>query len=643
MQYTKNIFSYQRRQTREVMVGNIGIGGNNPIRIQSMTTADTMDTRATVAEVIQLAEAGCEIVRITAPSVKEAKNLAEIKKQVWAKGYQVPLVADIHFTPNAALIAAEIVEKVRINPGNYADKKKFEIRDYSDAEYEAELVRVAERFAPLVELCKNNRVAMRIGVNHGSLSDRVMNRFGDTPEGMVESALEFVRICAERDYHDLVISMKSSNPRVMIEAYRMLAQKMDLLGMDYPFHLGVTEAGDGEDGRTKSAVGIGALLEDGIGDTIRVSLTEDAVHEVPVAAALVKKYNARHFAKSDKEFASPADYFKFIDPRNPGRSATKILQKGANPIGGKLPLRVIVAAEKSLLQEGSDNGQIEASAEWCVNFNGSPDFPPLSQLTVVGRDGDLPLVEIDFAEDAFEQHIGTLANFREKAKAIFIYCKGFQPGTLKVNRAQRLLQILPKQHAVLAIELQANQLGALTSVRQFLTQLQIEHNKLPLVLAYRVLPGETHWQLDAASVLGSILIAGLGNGLFIHGGVSAEEATRFSYTLLQATRLRITRTEYISCPSCGRTLFDLQTTTERIKSQTDHLTGVKIAVMGCIVNGPGEMADADFGYVGSGHGTINLFVGKDCVQRNIPQAEADSRLIELIKEHGMWVDAPVQN
>ncbi len=640
MQYTKNIFSYQRRLTREVMVGNLGIGGQNPIRIQSMTTSDTMDTAATVAEVIQLADAGCEIVRITAPTVKDAKNLAEIKKQVRVRGYQVPLVADIHFTPNAALIAAEIVEKVRINPGNYADKKKFEIRDYNDTEYDTELQRVAERFAPLVEICKKNAVAMRIGVNHGSLSDRVMNRFGDTPAGMVESALEFVRICEDLKYYDLVISMKSSNPQVMIKAYRMLALKMTALGMDYPFHLGVTEAGDGEDGRIKSAVGIGTLLEDGIGDTIRVSLTEDAVFEVPVAAALVKKYYSQTFDGSTARFVEEADYFELIQPEKPVRLKTQTIQAGLQPIGGKLPLRVMVAAEKHRLENPSNKPVQEAEAEWLIAFEKATLVNEKNGLTTVGNNGDMQLVKIELAGENFKQDIAELNRATDGEKPVFIYCSGFAADEFNPENVQKFLQTKPGENAVLALEFPANQPGALTTLRQFITKLQIIHCELPLVFAYCVQNRDKFWQLDAASVLGALLTSGIGNGLLIHGETTAAAARRFCYTLLQATRLRITKTEYISCPSCGRTLFNLQSITERIKAKTAHLKGVKIAIMGCIVNGPGEMADADFGYVGSGHGTINLFVGKNCVQRNIPQNEADFRLIELIKEHGMWVEEP---
>ncbi|KAA3616559.1 MAG: 4-hydroxy-3-methylbut-2-en-1-yl diphosphate synthase [Calditrichaeota bacterium] len=640
MKYCESIYTYKRRPTHEVMVGDIGIGANNPIRTQSMTTSDTMDTDATVAEVIQLAEAGCEIVRITAPSVKDAKNLYAIKKMVRAKGHKVPLVADIHFTPNAALVAAEIVEKVRINPGNYADKKRFEVRDYTDNEYESELVRIAERFAPLVSICKTNGVAMRIGVNHGSLSDRVMNRFGDTPEGMVESALEFVRICEELSYRDIIISMKSSNPQVMIEAYRLLAQKMYSLGMTYPYHLGVTEAGDGEDGRIKSAVGIGTLLEDGIGDTIRVSLTEDAIYEVPVADALVKKYNEQVFTASVLPKLKEADYLHHFRPENPIRVQANEVTTSAHTIGGKNPVQVFMA-DKGLSPEYlASLLQNDAKPEWVVAIENSELSSSNLELTFVGKNQPLSFTPVNFSNGEVKNQL--IESVSAVTNLAFYYCSGFEPQVFNIEMAEEIIEVLSQKEGILAIECPAEQLGALTAIRQFLALLQKHNIQMPIVLAYKVQDAASDWQLDAASVLGSLLTSGIGSGVYIHGDVNAEDATRFSYNLLQATRLRITKTEYISCPSCGRTLFDLQSTTEKIKDKTSHLKGVKIAIMGCIVNGPGEMADADFGYVGSGHGKINLFVGKICVQQNIPQAEAGERLIQLIKEHGMWVDAPVE-
>ena len=650
--YCENLFQYQRRKTHEVMVGDVGIGGSNPIRIQSMTIADTMDTDAAVREVIQLAEAGCEIVRLTAPSIKEAENLREIKKRLRTAGVHVPLVADIHYTPNAALVAAEIVEKVRINPGNYADKKKFEVKEYTDAEYNAELERVYERFSPLVKKCKENGVAMRIGVNHGSLSDRIMNRYGDTPEGMVESALEFIRICEDWNYHDIVVSMKASNPQVMIQAYRLLAARMAELGMTYPFHLGVTEAGDGEDGRVKSAVGIGALLEDGIGDTIRVSLTEDAIHEIPVAKALVEKYNRRwKQAESPPLLISEEDYLQAFPPyQSNRRQSYKVPVIGA-AIGGGEPVRVAVSADAkpaegtSLRVLNASNGDLSrpewlmgraevALNDWlpAVHFEDFDGAVRGVRIRVDDGDPAYPLAEI-------------LREAQKRALPVYAYFSGFAPGRFRPERFRERLQALIHACAgadywsvIIGLEMPADTLGGVGNVRQAVGWLGKLGFNAPIVLAYRVPAGFANWQLDAAATLGSLMCDGIGDGVWIDGDVTAEQASRFAYILLQAARLRISKTEFISCPSCGRTLFNLQTTTERIKSKTGHLKGVKIAIMGCIVNGPGEMADADFGYVGAGPGKVNLFVGKECVERNIPESEADERLIELIRKHGKWVD-----
>ncbi len=650
--YCENLFQYQRRKTHEVMVGDVGIGGSNPIRIQSMTIADTMDTDAAVREVIQLAEAGCEIVRLTAPSIKEAENLREIKKRLRTAGVHVPLVADIHYTPNAALVAAEIVEKVRINPGNYADKKKFEVKEYTDAEYNAELERVYERFSPLVKKCKENGVAMRIGVNHGSLSDRIMNRYGDTPEGMVESALEFIRICEDWNYRDIVVSMKASNPQVMIQAYRLLAARMAELGMTYPLHLGVTEAGDGEDGRVKSAVGIGALLEDGIGDTIRVSLTEDAIHEIPVAKALVEKYNRRwKQAESPPTLISEEDYLQAFPPYQSNRRQSYKVRVIGAAIGGGEPVRVAVSADAkpaegtSLRVLNASNGDLSrpewlmgraevALTDWmpAVHFEDSDGAVRGVRIRVDDGDPAYPLAEI-------------LREAQKRALPVYAYFSGFAPGRFRPERFRERLQALIHACAgadywsvIIGLEMPADTLGGVGNVRQAVGWLVKLGFNAPIVLAYRVPAGFANWQLDAAATLGSLMCDGIGDGVWIDGDVTAEQASRFAYILLQAARLRISKTEFISCPSCGRTLFNLQTTTERIKSKTGHLKGVKIAIMGCIVNGPGEMADADFGYVGAGPGKVNLFVGKECVERNIPESEADERLIELIRKHGKWVD-----
>ena len=637
-------------------VGDVGIGGRNPIRIQSMTIADTMDTDGVVQEIQHLVAAGCEIVRLTAPSIKEAENLRQIKKKLRQMGIRVPLVADIHYTPNAALVAAEIVEKVRINPGNYADKKKFEIKEYTDAEYEAELARVYDRFAPLVKKCKENGVAMRIGVNHGSLSDRITNRYGDTPEGMVESALEFIRICEDFGYRDLVVSMKSSNPQVMIHAYRLLAARMYELGMTYPFHLGVTEAGEGEDGRIKSAVGIGALLEDGIGDTIRVSLTEDAVQEIPVARALVEKFNRlRSRPNVERPLVSEEDFLLHFPPFETVRRPGYLISVDPASIGGQEPVRVLVSSsERSNGRELRviDDQPEEKRPEWIVCEQADDPADTYARWVPVVHPCDeaasvlyLNLRIDGDAAPAADKVQEMMLQARRSQKPVFVHVQGFAPGRFKPQYLQQAFEALKphskgrnRQKMVVALEVPANHVGGVGNIRQALGLLAQYRIDAPIVFSYTVPAGNPNWQLDAASVMGGFLCDGIGSGIYIRGAVSREEAVRFSYTLLQATRLRISRTEFISCPSCGRTLFDLQTTTERIKAKTGHLKGVKIAIMGCIVNGPGEMADADFGYVGSGPGKVNLFVGKECVERNIPEEEADSRLIELIRRHGKWRD-----
>lgn len=653
--YCESLFFYRRRKTHEVSVGDVGIGGHNPIRIQSMTIADTMDTEATVQEVRQLVEAGCEIVRITAPSKKEAENLRHIKARLRQLGIRVPLVADIHYTPNAALIAADIVEKVRINPGNYADKKRFEIKEYTEAEYQAELQRVYERFAPLVRKCKENGVAMRIGVNHGSLSDRIMNRYGDTPEGMVESALEFIRICEDFGYRDIVVSMKASNPQVMIQAYRLLAARMYELGMTYPFHLGVTEAGDGEDGRVKSAVGIGALLEDGIGDTIRVSLTEDSVHEIPVARALVEKFHRPIPKPLFQPVLSEADYLRSFPPFSRQRYTTYRVAIPGAAVGGGEPVRVGVGAGRNGTVRALPvlgGARADQRAEWHYaadneNGAGSPDV----WLPTIHSDlerGELLRLSIDLSQnpplDGDRLHT-LLQQCRRHGRALFLHFVGFEPDRFRSEMVSPVLDTL--QHAcealdfwqlLFGLEVPAGSVGGVGAVRQVLGILAQRQWNAPLVWLYRIVDGVADWRLDAASLLGGFLCDGIGDGVIILGPVTRDAATRFAYSLLQATRLRISKTEFISCPSCGRTLFNLQTTTERIKAKTGHLKGVKIAIMGCIVNGPGEMADADFGYVGAGPGKVNLFVGKECVERNIPESEADERLIDLIRRHGKWKD-----
>ena len=678
-QYCSSPFFYRRRPTHEVKVGEVGIGGNNPIRVQSMTIADTMDTAATVKETIELFEAGCEIVRITAPSLNEAENLKNIKAELTRQNIRVPLVADIHYTPNAALIAAEVVEKVRINPGNYADKKKFAIWEYTDAEYQGELERVAERFSPLVKKCKANGVAMRIGVNHGSLSDRIMNRYGDTPAGMVESALEFVRICEAHGYRDLVISMKSSNPQVMIQAYRLLAAKMHELGMTYPFHLGVTEAGDGEDGRIKSAVGIGSLLEDGLGDTIRVSLTEDSIYEIPVAQALVQKFNAisppgRLERPGGYLPISESDYFQKVNPYVYQRRETLRVDLAESAFGGKELVRVGLALRENHFSDddlqaigivkksitlpvlGAPAGNDDTTKVEFIEINSSNTrechsggilFQPSTTLdskqdafSMASKKPEMILIDGDSLQTAkIKALIEETQAHRGAIEIVFSTtaitdASAFEklPWLVKATHEENF------QRWSIGLELRAGEIGEVGLARALVTYLDQLGANVPIIWRYRVPENDSNWLTDASSQIGSLLCDGFGDALMIYGEVSLPSALRFSYNLLQATRLRISKTEFISCPSCGRTQFNLQTTTERIKEKTGHLKGVKIAIMGCIVNGPGEMADADFGYVGTGPKKINLYVGKEIVERNIPEELADEKLIDLIKAHGKWVE-----
>lgn len=580
--YCASPYHYRRRATREVTVGKVGIGGNNPIRLQSMITCDTMDTAASVKQTLDLVKVGCEIVRITAPTVKDAANLEKIKKELKAAGCDVPIVADIHFKPDAAMEAAQWVEKVRINPGNFADKKKFAVREYTDEQYLEELARIEETFVPLVKLCIQRKIAIRIGTNHGSLSDRIMNRYGDTPHGMVESALEFARIARKQNFHNFLFSMKSSNPKVMIEAYRLLTVALEKEGADwnYPLHLGVTEAGDGEDGRIKSAIGIGSLLLDGLGDTIRVSLTEDSVHEIPVGRALVKYLEERASGSFDSESGLSYDPFSFNK-----RVTTRVVVGGVK-IGADEPPRVMVSAK------------VEEALR-----------PRLAQL------GDLAPELIHEKSDVVEvdpRNDGEVKALTERKDAVLVSVKDGLD--LNLVSATRLLAArIPARH--------------------------------PILLKDTLHPDRSDGGLSGlirASVhLGALLCDGIGDAILVRGEPAPGACLRLGFNILQAAGSRIFKTDYVACPSCGRTLFDLQSTTAKIKAATLHLKGVKIAVMGCIVNGPGEMADADFGYVGGAPGKINLYVGKTPVKFNIPEVEAVDRLKDLIREHGKWVDAPV--
>ena len=640
-QYCNSLVKYSRRKTVEVTIGNLPMGAQHPIRVQSMTTVDTLDTKGSVEQAIRMADAGCEYVRITAPSVKEAANLENIRKELHVRGYHVPLIADIHFTPNAAELAARLVEKVRINPGNYADKKRFEEIEYTDASYEAELDRIRQKFTPLVRICKEYGTAMRIGTNHGSLSDRIMSRYGDTPLGMVESALEFLRICEDLQYYNIVLSMKSSNPQVMVQAYRLLVQKLDEEGFKpYPLHLGVTEAGEGEDGRIKSAVGIGTLLEDGLGDTIRVSLTEEPEAEVPVAKALVARYHDR-----GKHAPIPPVLHYPIDPFSYKRRTTnEVLNMG----GHQVP-RVIA--------DFSNRTEVTAASLFAVGYNYSVTLDKWNITDLACDYLFLGNNSIDFeipgtlglicCYDAWQAQKNRPNVYPFLAAEEFLQGKplssacNFIGTSLEDVTPEFLSRVKQEPTAVLVIA--TDNKHGMAEQRKLFTDLINSGVTCPVIITrtYTGLSGEL-LQLYAATDIGGLFIDGLGDGIFIRaancGGDRMVNET--SFNILQATRTRISKTEYISCPSCGRTLFDLQETTARIRSRTFHLKGIKIGIMGCIVNGPGEMADADYGYVGSGPGRITLYRGREVVKRNVPSAKAVDELIEIIRSDGNWLEPP---
>ena len=621
--YCNTLFAYQRFKTREVMVGSVGIGGNNPIRVQSMTTADTMDTEKTIDECIRMIDAGCEIVRITAPSIKEAQNLAEIKKGLLAKGYSTPLVADIHFTPNAAEVAATIVEKVRVNPGNYADKKRFEHIEYTDLTYNAELERIRKKFEPLVKICKKHGTAMRIGTNHGSLSDRILSRYGDTPEGMVESAMEFIRICRDMNYHNLVISMKASNTLVMVQAYRLLVAEMMKQGMDYPLHLGVTEAGDGEDGRVKSAVGIGALLEDGLGDTVRVSLTEAAENEIPVAEKLVNRYTNR---TAEPCTEAPLLFNPFASEKLEHTAVLNIGEKN-------VPVIIHNLAERT---------QITPASFYPFGYNYSKD---LDKWNILDQACDYVYLGTHSINFEIPGTLGIIQDFKTWTK------------NKKDRHYPLVAESEPNQIAFLNIDAETADIENIKGYKNTILLLSSKHqhaapacrsfvlrakksglnNPIVALFTYTEKDEETT-TLNASTDNGLLLVDGLVDGIFIESTLAAAKANSLAFGILQAARARISKTEYISCPSCGRTLFDLQETTAKIRSVTHHLKGVKIGIMGCIVNGPGEMADADYGYVGTGPGKITLYKEKEVVKKNIPEVEAVQELINLIREYGDWVE-----
>ena len=642
-QYCNSLVEYSRRKTVEVKIGDLPMGGNNPIRIQSMTTIDTMDTAGSVAQTIRMVEAGCEYVRITAPSIKEAQNLEEIKKELRKRGYTVPLVADIHFTPNAAELAARIVEKVRINPGNYADKKRFETIEYTEASYQAELDRIREKFIPLIRICKEYGTAMRIGTNHGSLSDRIMSRYGDSPVGMVESALEFLRICEDESYYNIVLSMKSSNPQVMVQAYRLLVQKMDEEGFKpYPLHLGVTEAGDGEDGRIKSSVGIGTLLEDGLGDTIRVSLTEEPEAEVPVAFELARRYDKR----------APHDPIPAIDhyPITPFEYNRRKTRAVLN-IGGEHFVPRVVA-------DFSGKQKVTPASLFAVGYHYSV---PLDKWNIADMACDYVFLGDTVVDFEIPGTLGLIYNHKtwltQKARPQaypFIRAEHYLQGVEKSDTLNFIYALLADVNEVLIDALQKDHTAVLfidtynahgmAEQRRLFVTLMNKGCDVPVIIgrAYGDLDVE-QLQLYAATDFGGLLVDGLGDGIFIAAENCGpdKKVNETAFNILQATRTRISKTEYISCPSCGRTLFDLQETTGKIRSRTSHLKGIKIGIMGCIVNGPGEMADADYGYVGSGPGRITLYKGKEVVRKNVPTAKAVDELINLIREHGDWLEPDV--
>jgi (E)-4-hydroxy-3-methylbut-2-enyl-diphosphate synthase len=676
MSYSASRFQTIRRRTVEVKVGSVGVGAAHPVRIQSMTTSDTQDVAATVKQSIALAEVGCEIVRITAPNVAAAKCLKDIRAQFTAAGFgHVPLVADIHFLPSAAMEAVEHVEKVRVNPGNYADKKKFAVKEYTDADYDEELHRIHETFSPLVKRAKELGRAMRIGTNHGSLSDRIMNRYGDTPLGMVESALEFLRIARSHSYHDIILSMKSSNPKVMIQAYRLLVQRMAQEDMHYPLHLGVTEAGDGEDGRIKSAIGIGSLLLDGLGDTIRVSLTEDSVYEIPVAQAIAVKAmslwqtpNAKPQTPNNLISESLRDS---IDPYHFTRREPAVLQLSERcVVGPEQPPRVVVrvgsvtrlaeaaqalAAPKlkdtpaeGLLVPINTPGDLATLCEIAAKTALPVDFLALELASTLSAEVLQPLLALGKGRMMLVRKFGpaetaALATFADLVRRHGQFL-AVEIATEDFPAFETILRESGDANLLFTLSVTTGTGHAIGAYRRLVEALKVAGSSAPVWIrntATTAVQGDNSFLsklLEASFLTGSLLCDGLGDLVSIETEADVARATKLTYNVLQGAGARISKTEFVACPSCGRTLFDLQTTTQRIRAQTGHLKGVKIAIMGCIVNGPGEMADADFGYVGGAPGKINLYVGKNCVQYNIPQAEADARLIALIREHGKWAD-----
>ncbi|OIR08332.1 4-hydroxy-3-methylbut-2-en-1-yl diphosphate synthase [mine drainage metagenome] len=667
--YCNSLTKYSRLKTREIKIGDLLLGNLHPVRVQTMTTTDTMNTIATVEQTIRCIEAGAELVRITAPSKNEAENLLNIKNELRKRGYTTPLIADIHFTPNAAEVAARIVEKVRVNPGNYVDKKKFEQIDYTDAEYVEEIERIRERFTPLIKICKEYGTAMRIGTNHGSLSDRIMSRYGDTANGMVESAMEFLRIARGENYHNILLSMKSSNPQVMVQAYRLLIQQMDAeFGECYPLHLGVTEAGDGEDGRVKSAAGIGTLLEDGIGDTIRVSLTEDPEFEIPVCKDLVKRY-----AVDDKQLRVDGNipaietipYSPFEYKRRETFAIDNIGAKHVPVVVADLSKtkKIIPSTLESVgykYDETSDKWNIaDAAADYIFTGHQLLNFALPGTLKVIVYPAAWALAtDKEKYFPIFDA--GGFAEAEQKSDAInFVMIDCFNDET-SINDFTYLDELANDKTVVFCLS--SSNKHAMPSLRRMFVELMNRKINNPVIINC-----DSHWQtadehlIHYSTECGALLLDGFGDGIclgmneesyelstvnrklstgrtYLENQTPEQFINNTAFSILQATRTRISKTEYISCPSCGRTLFDLQETTAKIRSRTNHLKGVKIAIMGCIVNGPGEMADADFGYVGSGVGKITLYKGKEIMKKNIDSSIAVDELINLLKENDAWID-----
>ncbi|HMU08636.1 MAG TPA: (E)-4-hydroxy-3-methylbut-2-enyl-diphosphate synthase [Ferruginibacter sp.] len=667
--YCESLTSYKRLKTREVKVGNLLLGNGHPIRVQTMTTTDTMDTMATVEQSIRCIEAGAELVRITAPSKKEAENLLNIKNELRKRGYHTPLVADIHFTPNAAEIAAKIVEKVRVNPGNYVDKKKFEQIEYTDADYAEEIERIRERFTPLVKICKEHGTAMRIGTNHGSLSDRIMSRYGDTAIGMVESAMEFLRIARSEDYHNIMLSMKSSNPLVMVQAYRLLIKHMiEEFGECYPLHLGVTEAGDGEDGRIKSAIGIGTLLEDGIGDTIRVSLTEDPELEIPVCNDIVKRYTSNDQRSSTTGLTPVIEKLPYSPFEYKRRETFEVSNIGAKHV--PVVIADLSKIDKITHEHLQSVGYTynEATDKWNISDSAADYIFTGHQLLSFDLPGTLKVIvyPATWQEASDKQKYFPIFSDKGYAEAAvqsnllnFVMIDCFNDST-PVNDFSYLDELGNDTKAVFCLS--STNTNALQSIRRMFIELQVRGIKNPVVLITDS-GGQTPDEhlIHFATETGGLFLDGFGDGICLGYNSRAQMETikasgrtylevkdiyqftnNTAFSILQAARTRISKTEYISCPSCGRTLFDLQETTAKIRAVTNHLKGVKIAIMGCIVNGPGEMADADFGYVGSGPGKITLYRGKEVVKRNVNSEVAVDELINLLKENEAWIEAPLR-